>query len=77
MQHNEFNPDPDRPVHFYQVWIEPTEKGGEPLYSQTKIDLNAAGAVPIIGGVHELKMRQDASIQWVGVGAGGWIGAWQ
>ena len=68
VRHSEFNPDPGRPVHFYQIWIEPSEPGGEPRYSQTKIDLGgvsgSTGLVPIIGGEHELQMRQDASIQF-------------
>ena len=32
--HSEFNPSPDRPVHFLQVWIEPDQKSLDPEYEQ-------------------------------------------
>jgi quercetin 2,3-dioxygenase len=32
--HSEFNPSPDRPVHFLQVWLKPKMGGGEPLYAE-------------------------------------------
>src|SRR3954467_10107209 len=30
--HSEFNPSPDNPVHFFQIWIEPATRGGKPSY---------------------------------------------
>lgn len=32
LSHSEFNPQPDKPTHFLQVWIQPNDGGGEPLY---------------------------------------------
>ena len=35
--HSEFNPSDDTPVHFMQIWIEPTAKGLEPRYADQPI----------------------------------------
>lgn len=35
--HSEFNPSPDTPVHFMQIWIEPNAKGLEPQYADQPI----------------------------------------
>src|SRR6516165_10197274 len=32
--HSEFNPTPNEPVHFYQIWLLPRETGIEPSYEQ-------------------------------------------
>jgi len=32
--HSEFNPSPDKPVHFLQVWLKPNMGGGEPRYAE-------------------------------------------
>ena len=34
VQHSEFNPSPDSPVHFLQIWIEPAARGMSPSYEQ-------------------------------------------
>jgi len=34
VRHSEFNPSPDRPVHFFQIWIEPASEGTPPSYEQ-------------------------------------------
>src|SRR5204863_8166208 len=34
VMHSEFNPVPDRPVHFLQVWLKPKMGGGEPRYAE-------------------------------------------
>jgi len=34
VQHSEFNPSPRTPVHFLQIWIEPTARGMAPSYEQ-------------------------------------------
>ncbi|TWT47086.1 Quercetin 2,3-dioxygenase [Thalassoglobus neptunius] len=36
--HSEFNPSSDEPVHLYQIWIFPEEKGLEPSYEQKSFD---------------------------------------
>ena len=32
--HSEYNPSPSKPVHFLQIWIEPSEQGIKPSYEQ-------------------------------------------
>lgn len=32
--HSEYNPSPKNPVHFLQIWIEPSERGIQPSYEQ-------------------------------------------
>jgi hypothetical protein len=34
IEHSEFNPDREQPVHFLQIWIEPERSGLEPGYQQ-------------------------------------------
>lgn len=36
--HSEFNPSPNRPSHFYQIWILPERKGIDPSYEQRAFD---------------------------------------
>ncbi|MEM7792381.1 MAG: pirin family protein, partial [Verrucomicrobiota bacterium] len=35
--HSEFNPSKEKPVHFMQIWIEPSSKGLEPRYADQSI----------------------------------------
>jgi len=39
--HSEFNPSPDRPVHFLQVWLKPKMAGGEPRYAEKALGRTA------------------------------------
>jgi quercetin 2,3-dioxygenase len=39
--HSEFNPSPDRPVHFLQVWLKPKMGGGEPRYAEKTLGRTA------------------------------------
>jgi redox-sensitive bicupin YhaK (pirin superfamily) len=34
--HSEFNPSADEPVHLYQIWLLPAEKGVTPSYEQKR-----------------------------------------
>lgn len=34
VQHSEFNPSRDKPVHFLQIWIQPDQRGLAPSYEQ-------------------------------------------
>lgn len=34
VRHSEFNPSPDKAVHFYQIWLLPDRPGHEPRYGQ-------------------------------------------
>jgi quercetin 2,3-dioxygenase len=36
VQHGEFNPSRTEPVHFYQIWLLPNQKGLSPSYEQKK-----------------------------------------
>ena len=38
--HSEFNPSPDEPVHFYQIWLLPNVRDIEPGYEQRRFDEN-------------------------------------
>lgn len=72
VRHSEFNPHPERPVRFYQVWIEPAanERGATPRYGQIQLDLTAPGEQPVAGDDAEIALRQDAAVRYVNVPAG-------
>ena len=38
IRHSEFNHSTDEPVHLYQIWLLPREKGMEPAYDQREFD---------------------------------------
>jgi redox-sensitive bicupin YhaK (pirin superfamily) len=38
VRHSEMNPSPDRPVHFFQIWLLPEKPGIEPGYEQKRFD---------------------------------------
>jgi quercetin 2,3-dioxygenase len=39
--HSEFNPSPDRSVHFLQIWLKPKMGGGEPRYAEKALARSA------------------------------------
>jgi hypothetical protein len=38
VRHSEFNPSPDKPVHFLQIWIQPDVQGIEPGYEEKRFE---------------------------------------
>jgi redox-sensitive bicupin YhaK (pirin superfamily) len=65
--HSEFNPSDEKPVHLYQVWIKPSQKGLEPGYEQKSFDEQLRrGRWQVVaspdGSEESLKIGQDASV---------------
>lgn len=65
--HSEFNASSTDPVHFFQVWITPSERGIEPGYEQRSFDPSGRrGAWQVIGSRDgregSLTIHQDAAI---------------
>jgi len=67
--HAEFNASPERPVHFLQIWIEPSARGIVPSYEQRAID--PASFINKLARIaapeprpNEIGIMQDAEI-WV------------
>jgi redox-sensitive bicupin YhaK (pirin superfamily) len=69
LRHSEFNHSGEEPVHLYQIWLLPREKGMEPAYDQRVFDPAARQnrwqllAAPANGVASEaLPIRQDARL---------------
>ena len=67
IMHSEYNPSPDRPVHFLQIWIEPDTTGLRPSYEQKRIDQAAKrGRLALIvspdGRDGSVTVHQDAYV---------------
>jgi len=65
--HSEFNPSPADPVHFLQIWIEPTITGIEPGYEQTRFAAqDKRGRLRLIaspdGAEASVTIHQDARV---------------
>lgn len=69
--HSEYNPSQSEPMHFFQIWIEPSQTGVEPSYEQKKIDpelsqgrllLIAAPAEIADGSESAVVIHQDARL---------------
>jgi len=68
--HSEFNPSPKDPVHFLQIWIEPSVRGIVPSYEQKNFPLEQKkGRLRLIaspdGGEGSVKIHQDARLHAV------------
>jgi len=79
IMHSEFNPSQHAPVNFLQIWIVPSEKGGEPQYSQRSFGKSAQEDAPSTksellvssdGKLDSLRIKQDASISRIQLGDG-------
>ncbi|MDE2121704.1 MAG: pirin family protein [Betaproteobacteria bacterium] len=67
VRHSEFNPSATEPVHFLQIWIQPSAAGIEPGYEQRHFDVRARHGqlCRIVDGQGRdgaLRMHQDASV---------------
>jgi quercetin 2,3-dioxygenase len=67
VQHSESNPSRDRPVHFLQIWILPSERGIEPGYEQKSFpEAERRGRLRLVaspdGRDGSLTIHQDARL---------------
>jgi len=67
IEHSEFNPSADAPVHFYQIWLKPDRPGHEPSYEQKAFDpAGRRGALQLVASpdaaAGSLAIHQDARI---------------
>jgi redox-sensitive bicupin YhaK (pirin superfamily) len=67
VQHSEFNPSADEPVHFLQIWIVPGQKGIKPGYEEKRFsEAEKRGKLRLIastGGVEgSVKVHQDVQV---------------
>jgi len=65
--HSEYNPSPDEPVHFLQIWIEPNVRGIAPSYEQRHITVeDKRGRLRLIaspdGRQGSVTIHQDATV---------------
>jgi quercetin 2,3-dioxygenase len=65
--HSEFNPSKDEPVHLYQIWLLPRQKGVKPSYEQRSFpESERQGRLRIVaspdGRDKSLTIQQEASV---------------
>jgi quercetin 2,3-dioxygenase len=65
--HSEVNPSHDKPVHLYQIWLRPSERGLEPSYEERHVGNGAASNLLELvaspeGRDGSLTIHQDADI---------------
>lgn len=65
--HSEFNPSPTEPVHLYQIWLLPRERGIEPSYEQKLFpEEELSGQLRLVaspdGSEGSLRIHQDARV---------------
>ena len=72
--HSEFNPSPTEPVHLYQIWLLPSQKGLPPSYEQREFSEGEKQArfrlVASPDGSESLTIHQDAEIFLCSLDAG-------
>jgi redox-sensitive bicupin YhaK (pirin superfamily) len=67
IEHSEFNTSKDRPVHFFQIWIEPASKGTPSSYEQIRFEpADKRGRLKLLagpeGGDRAATINQDAYV---------------
>ena len=66
IQHSEFNPSPDVPLHLLQIWILPEARGIKPGYEQKTLGDRTKGKLSLVashaGGDGVLKIHQDTDM---------------
>lgn len=67
VMHSEYNANPDKESHFFQIWIQPNQKGGTPGYGQKSFeaDLNSKKMVLVVsqeGREGSIAIKQDADL---------------
>lgn len=75
IKHSEYNPSPNEPNHFLQIWIQPALKGVRPRYSDNKVSMaEKQGQWKKIAGPDGSKasvsIHQDATIYATNLRAG-------
>jgi redox-sensitive bicupin YhaK (pirin superfamily) len=66
IQHSEFNPSPEEPLHLLQIWIQPEAAGFKPGYEQKTLGDRTKGKLALVashaGGDGALKINQDTDL---------------
>ena len=66
IQHSEFNPSKDEPVHLLQIWIVPEQKGLKPRYAEKSLADAPKGQFNLVvsknGGEGSVAINQDADL---------------
>lgn len=75
VHHSEYNPSGENLTHLYQVWLQPSENGGEPSYAEKKLgDSAPANALSLLfsgdGRDNSTAIRQNAEIHFGRIDAG-------
>ncbi len=74
VRHSEFNPSPDEPVHFLQIWIQPDAKGTAPRYEEKSLNDRTNGQLHLVasktGRDDSIAIHQDADLWLAHLNAG-------
>jgi quercetin 2,3-dioxygenase len=75
MRHSEFNPSKSEPVHFYQIWLLPKQKGLPPRYDQRAFpEEERRGKLRVVASPNgrdgSLTVHQDAQVLLASLAAG-------
>ncbi len=78
VSHSEFNPQSDKSTHFLQIWMQPNEGGGEPLYQDfDTAEKDVKNSLSLLaspdGEAESAKIRQTAKIYFGNLESGALI----